>query len=517
MTRAMAYLEPDLSLVRILSGSGDSTWRPDPAELEAEGGEGQLHHLTGPEPATIAEAAAWSAGAAQPQNRLDHVCVGVDQALCVWLAAPSADPGVVTAALRHRGEEWGDFGATFSTVQPLASEEPKAEEEDSSAGERSMLTRVRERFARQRGQNETKRMGVLCLQDGAVRNWLDELDRRGVRVGVISTLWHAAARAWAGEETGVTAVALIERGGRITWAWGQDGDLLAGGIAALPPEQELERGSGPNGDSTVALMDEAEAGRLVLDWLTWSAQLGASPDRIVVVGHGAERIASALGERWADAQVEVVDEGDPVGATLERLREAPLGEGRAEDPRRALVVLSRRPGRAHRRLYVWAAAAIGLLGVALAGVSFKMQQRADDFREQASELEASLRGAILEVDPNAANAPNPVRELRTTLATEMDRKPKIEEPPPPEPILEELERLAAAIAKMESLGGTIQTINLTDSLQGGNIILRFSGFEAEQIQRDVEALDGAIRWQGQISGQPPNVRLVLTGIWRQQS
>ncbi len=509
----MAYLEPDLSLVRVLSESGDSTWRPDPSELQEDvSGEGRSHRLTGPEPITVGEAAQWSAHALGARGRLDHVCLGVDQALCVWIAAPSADPGVVAAALRHRGEEWGVFGATFATVQPLAVDESHSPEQE-AAPARSLIARLRARFE-QRAGGESRRMAVLCLQDGAVRNWLDELDRRGVRIGAISTLWHAIVRAWSGERSGVSAVAVVERGGRITWAWGQQGDLLAGGLAALPPEQALEGGSSPNGDSEAAQTDEAEAGRLVLDWLTWSAQLGETPDRIVLIGHGNERIASALSERWPGAEVELIDEADPVGATLSRIAEAPLGEGGMENPRRALVELSRRPSRTHRRLFVWSAAAVALLGVALAGTGYKMHQRAETLRAQASGFESTLAESIRQVDPSAMEAPSPVRRLRTTLAEALEARRQIEEPPPPEPILEELQRLGDTLRQMEELGGTIEMISISDELQGGRITLRFTGFEAEQVQRDIEGLDGPMRWQGQISGQPPNVTLTLTGVWR---
>src|SRR5262249_46805091 len=127
----------------------------------------------------------------------------------------------------------------------------------------------------------------------------------------------------------------------------------------------------------------------------WSAQLGQSPTRIVCVGltsadqsspDGAA-LAGALVQAWPGATVDAAADADPVGATLARLAAGPDAPDDALDsPRRSLVALTQRPGKLHRRLYQWVAAATFAAAAAIAILGWRMQGAAAAAREAADTL-----------------------------------------------------------------------------------------------------------------------------------
>lgn len=283
-----------------------------------------------------------------------------------------------------------------------------------------------------------QRLGVLSVADAPVRVLLDELDRLKIGVGAVLTLWHAAALAWdpssaphtssskrgAGQngtadalepivvetEGPVAAAVIVDPQGRLVWAWSKGGDLLAAGTMRLrthsytrvpqhhaaPPEAPAASDSAiidlGSAASRIAPEDTGEPiratecasddiGRLVMDWLAWSVQVGQTPERVVCVGPATiphrpgpdqpsptpESLARTLVGAWPGATVDAAVHDDPIGATLNRLRALPMfapsrtpsGEvALLDDPRRNVVTLTKRPGRFDRIMHYWATVAI---------------------------------------------------------------------------------------------------------------------------------------------------------------
>src|SRR5690606_27123411 len=199
-------------------------------------------------------------------------------------------------------------------------------------------------------------------------------------------------------------------------------------------------------------VEPADASRLVAEWVSWSAQIGAGPERVVLVapeelgeGLGARHLADVLERAWPDASVDLQTEPDPVLTTLARLQDRrPDGKGAPPDPRRAVLGLTRRPGRVHRAMYRWAGLALAIGGVALGLVGWRLYGAAAAHREAAADLRANQARIIAEAAPDLVNEFGRVTDplAPRTLA---DRAAAVSRPPPalprPYPVLEEFEAI----------------------------------------------------------------------------
>ncbi|TVQ33141.1 MAG: hypothetical protein EA376_03545 [Phycisphaeraceae bacterium] len=531
VSKRVCYLGAEASLVRLIGPSGDVAWSPEQsasADEEADFGTTRLR---------VGDAAAWVAGQPDGARRIDLVCLGVEESLCSWISAPSPEPQVVAAAVRQREEDWGEAASVVS-VQPLFEKDRSPQQ----SGLSSALAAIRSRGDRTKSRLATP-LAVIESRDASARIWLDDLDARGVRIGAVSTLWHAIALVWgeqapaaasgsdAGQnghgppEASVSAVALVNGDGQVTWAWARGRRLLAGGVTSITRPRaidssaaQLDERDGQSAATPVqALPSEESCGRLVLDWLTWSAHIGQAPDRIIVVGEGADGLADSLGRLWPSAPSKAIEEPDALGATLkllaERLDETPVTPA---DPRSSLVELSLRPGRQHRRLFTLIAIAMALLAVGIAGVGFKARQWQSDLRAETSSLSAETRQAISAAAPQAAGARATtfmIEQLRGVLAETRAAGADLEEPPPPAPILDELVRFSRAIATVEESGARIERFQISRPTSTATIIVQDLG-AAESLRNRIISNAERINWIGVISGSSPNVRLTMNGEWR---
>lgn len=508
MKRAVCLLDASAAGARLVlpdSPSGaDVLWRAEPPG-EAENGIADARRR-------IDDAAAWCGEQRLPGRRLDVVCLAVDQALCGWLSAPSAEPQVVAAAVRRREQDWG-AGAVGAAIQPLV--EPAARER------RSLRESIR--AARRGGRPaaaKAMRFTVLRIEDGAARLWIDAMDRRSVRIGAVMTLWHAICRAWGDGAAGasdapVTCAALVEQSGRVTWAWALGRRMLTGGVVEAPPAH-ARREDDPDKAEAKERDLSGECGRLTLDWLTWSANLGRRPDRLAIIGHHAEALAKKLGGVWPSTPCRVVDEDDPVGATLERVASGEDGAIDEDDPRSCLIDLSARPGRTHRRLYLWSAAAVLLLAGAAVGLGHQYQQWAGMADELAEQTQAQRSEGIAEVEPALAGDPFPLRALQSVLSRLQRENPNVAEPPAPRQILDELLRVSEQLQALSgSPGVELDRIQITNDQ--ASVSVRVNDFgTGESLRGNLANSKGSIRWTGVIDGQPPNLTVRLTGVWEQQ-
>lgn len=399
MNAPTVYLERDpsgqaLLALRLVGDSDAERWMP-PADAD---------------PADVpALAAAWLR--TQVSGKLGLVCLDLSGAVCTWLDVPSGDSTVVRAAARQAPPGmWGDWpsmggsesgldwrAASVQTATPVQAEPRKGlqlrKPEPSSA--------------------PTPRAAALAVSDLPVRLLLDELDRAGVAVARVASLWHAMAAAWdpgavardavnddplTARDDADTAVVLVGADGKLAWCWSSQGTLLAGGTSRIDP---AALAGNPDASAQAA-------GRVSADWLAWTSQLARSPGRIVCladddIGDGIAILGRAIGSAWPGGVIDLFRVPDPIGSTLHRLRETTAGgkPTRPMDSNAGLNELVSRPGRSHKAMYRWGAAAL-LAGAAMC-VALGIQQRAsaDQARLEAAGLIGAQRERVAEVLPDA--------------------------------------------------------------------------------------------------------------------
>ncbi len=491
MPRAICHLDADGARVRLLLPDGaDESFVADQAAPDDDA------PIADPRREVI-EAADWTRLELGTRSRIDVVYLSADESVCTPLSAPSSDPAVIQAALRQRQSEWGD--APASLVQSLA----KIEQSKQSPSLKSLLKR------KSSAPKPTSAQVLLMAQDGGARLWLDEMDKRGVRVGAVASFWHAMVQVWSpGPRDEVCAVVMIDPSGSLLWTWARGGELItAGRISAAIGESS----AAPTGDTL-----PTEWSRLLLDWITWTSQCGAAPERVVLVGAPAPRLAGMFSKAWENVQVDVVEADDPEGATLEEL----ASRGRVEnpdvdDPRACLVELSNRPGRALRRLYLVSSAAIVAFAVGVAGLGLQFRANASDYKRQMTAARVEQSQTLSRIDPTGllARDPFPARALAARVNALLENTDSGDEPGPPKPILDELILIATEFQELEDVEGASVDLFMISENQASATVRGPRIETIESLRARLQTGDSEIIWRGTISGIPPNVSLRLTGGW----
>lgn len=515
-----AWIREDLGEVRLLTPSGEVSWR---AERAGEG--------TNEAPDAFAlrdrarDAAAWTASQLGPGKRLAVVCVDVEDAACVFASAPSAEPAVVAAAMRAGATDY-DALTMHGAMQPLA----KAEGKPGAMSSPTLERLFKRGKATPQAPSGAVRMAVLTTPDSLVRLWLDQLDRLGVSVGVVMSLWHAvgeafgerAAASGAGgveaQDIGPLDAVILEDSGRLVWSWARGGNLVAAGELSVrrsdfdPLSSEAERW---NSEAWFPVA----ASRLALDWLTWSTHLGASPSRVRVVGSDAKELARILDDRWPQAEVASTAQHDPIGGTLRAL--AQRAEGKLpddDDPRRTLVSLSRRRGRAHARLYTWAGVATGLCAAAIFAIGWRSMDKRALLGSAAAQVRGETTKVVQEIAPALASNPDKARALDSVLQDMRKARPEITDPPAARPIMNELARLTGAFESLGEAGLFFLDIDLNETLP--NAAVRVPDFATgERLRQALRESPGAIDWEVTFQRElAQNLQdWKLTGQWRQEN
>ncbi len=490
---------------------------------------------------------------------LETLVVDGDGAFCLWLGTPSADANVVAAALLQGGSRGDSDGTTgsgdavmFAAAEGAGTERSvqaaAAPSAEAAAPRRSLLSRGAASAA---PEPIRQRLAVMSVPDAAVRVVLDVLDGATIAVDSVTSLWHAAARAWdpsatpaespssgrfVGESTSTTAVVLIDPIGRLLWCWTRSGRMLACGSMLLRRVEvggavasllELDDPAGPGAESPLAAVEcsDAEASRLCVDWLGWSAQLGVNPERIVYVGPAAaggtggagRAFAQTIGERWPGAFVDAATDDDPVGLTLARARTSVPWQDEAaavDDGQRALVDLSQRPGRTHRSYYRWMAGAVTAVALVVVALGWKMRAAAGESQGELDTLRASRTEALKALEakiPGLASHPDPVGRIRghiNELHTRSDRVPA------EVPLVQELQRVFAALGAVP--GAKISVIDLSNIT--ATVTLRVpNATTGPQITDHLNSLPGQLTWTGSsggTAGATGGMRIwTLTGKW----
>jgi len=515
VSRRLLYLEradrgDRLSALRLLGPRTSEVWRP------ADAAPGAGLHTVDSNLNAVRDGAAWvrerltSAG---DRSTLSTICLDPDGTLCSWLTAPSNDPTILHAVARgvsaggHDGEHDDHAIAAIPTARALdhfgsvgsgMSLQSLTPSLNGGTGNGSARATPKGKGASDVASR--RRLAVLGVPDSAAGILVDTLDALGVPTPPAISLWHAMAQAWdpaspsnartdaphsdrlVAEDVPVTAIVLIEPQGRLTWAWSRAGTLLTGGSMRLP-RARLDPAHAAGvlpADNHMARVDPSHAARLSAEWLSWSAQTGAAPGRVILLatdrqsgrsaGLSPAELAASLVKAWPGAVIDVITDEDPVTLTLRRTLE---DDGPATSDQ-SITALSTRPGRAHRSMYTWLALAIAGLALGALAVAVMSWRTAADARQRAETIRRETQTAVL----NHYN--DPMATAAGILVTLQDDLARLENADAPTagnefmPVMQELETVALVVSSViaSSPGSEFRTISI-DNLSGLTLQMRF--------------------------------------------
>lgn len=498
------------------------------------------------------EVAQWLASQPTARKRFAAVVLDVDESLCRWIKGASAAPPVLTAALKQQQQEWGDSGY-IGLVEPVTDSRPARAggsipfaglfkkkptlDPDDPAGDEALNDDALTAAA---PTAPIRGSVAIALPDALPRLVLDGLDKQGVKVNAAISLWHALAllsahihdkgsgsRQGSGPEQGDAepiAVLAIEPGRRLVWAWALRGRLLAGG--SVPLEHHAAPASAEP-KAADASPHERTARRLMLDWLSWSAQLGFVPSSVQILGPTGSPLTDTLCNAFRasdpSATINTENHDNGVLATLHKLTTLPRPPA-SIDARQSLARLSARPNRATRQRYFTTAAALLLIATAIAGLGYRFGQQASAWSQRVAEVNAQTLQAAAPLVP-AARSPNSgmtasaaESELNTQLA-ELRAQPDPRSLREPKDVAAALDR---ALNILERYEGTITIDNmrfsdLSETLgsRGNTITLTVPDLRtALEIFDAFQKEDPAITWERSTGRGRPENQLLLEGSWR---
>ena len=503
-------------------------------------------------------------------RRLAWLCVDADGSVCAWLSAPSPDQAVIEASILQAAQDAGagdaaglgagrllamasPSGATGLAVVPDTSMQALATIDEVPVEDAAPKKKLIGGGAGARPVSGRKhRFAVLAVPDAPVRVLIDELDQLGVEVDAVCSLWHAMAQAWdraaggsALESSGESfASVLVEPSGRLVWSWSTGGQLVAGGTmrlatlarAASEPAPETM----PVDGATRRMMDpdlppmleftSSEVGRLVMDWLAWSVQLGQCPRRMVCLAtptltdggvEGAGALGRKLAAAWPGATVDAGTYDDPVGATIARLAglggedtPAPTAGPAGMSARSVLMPLSSRASRADRSKYRWAAAGVLMCAVAVGAVGWQLgraARAAEDAADQAAKARLAKLVELEAIIPGLSQD----RDAKGTLETKVNKlREEAGKIRAPRPVIEETLRLLKALS-------TVHDVKLTEfdcnAMFNAKAVLTVPDAETgPAVLEQLRAIPGVLPWTGTVPASFSSSAArsyVLTGIW----
>lgn len=498
-------------------------------------------------------------GESRSARELTMLCLDVEGTVCSWVQSHATDDASIGTLAREGHSVVTDDDAAQGRAAVTPTSFIAGDQEESTVQAMVIAPPVERKASvlpvKPAQHARSSRLPVLATADVSARLLVDALDAENITVERSSTVWHALAGAWdrkarAGELESTRVVGtlcLIEEpgsGGRIVWSWSRAGELLLGGsmrVGLSRPQTDVAPADGAislaDAPASVSLGD-AELGRLVTEWLSWSAQTGEAPDRIVCIlpdlppdESGAPRAAlfsQRLAAAWQGATVDLVTEADPLGATLRRLAESlDSSAPTAESPSSSLVTLSRRPGRVHRRMYLWSSVAATGLAAAMGLVAWRLSDRAAEARAASAAWQSKWRDLLQEHFPQAVEPlrpgepprPAPLELVREEVGKLQEARKPADRAEATMPILQELDSLSFLIANPDY---ALESIEL-DSLKDVRLNLQINSLrEAEEFLTSLKEIEGlhTIDWEARYpagNARPdPNekLRMVYIGRWK---
>lgn len=461
-------------------------------------------------------------------DKLGMIVVDTVGAHCAWVQAATADAGAVRTAYGHGGEAALDeFEADFGLE-----DEP---EESGVLGSRpTTIEAAIEPLGPAYDSPTGLRVGVMVAPDAIVRLFIDALDEQGVDFTGVTSLWHvlglvagpdsgdasASSRVVADSPT-VSGGVLVQPDGRLIWAWCRQGAVLAAGSQRVALHDD-----GP-------IVTRHDVARLVNDWVAWSAQVGVTPGRILVVSCPlawekstgdpdsltAPSMASAISDLWPDAVLDIDVQDDPVLALLRR------ADAVAEDnlePGHALASLATRPGRSMRRVYQMMGLAMVAFGVMLAALGYRWQSKVEAVRQDGARIKQESLADMVRAEGmlgkpgEITGALVPVMKL----TAEVDQATRASEVKRPEgaPMIREFENLSFLLGE---LGNRVELQRIEASGLSGFIVVlstEEAGIvgEINGLLSDLDMNSGALRWQARATASGSRYTVNLNGLWQRE-
>jgi hypothetical protein len=486
---------------------------------------------------------------------LTLLCLDADGGVCSWVHSSSTDDEVVASLARegNSGEiserelASGSVGTPTSYVAGERDESTVQALIGAAAPPRPSLLPTRGATA-----ERARRLAVLATADVPGRLMIDSLDGEGVTVERTTSVWHALASAWdrkarpgEAEYSRVVATVCLTRerdgGDRLLWTWSEAGELLVGGSMRIgtlragieePADGAIVSGHEQESPS----LTEAEQSRLVSEWLSWAAQTGRAPERVVCIlpplpenEAGISRavaFAQGLGASWQGATVDLVTEQDPLGASLRRLVEVLDSSSAAPaTPRSALTGLSRRPGRQHRRMFVWGSMTVAAVAAAMGLAAWRLDEQAQAARASADAWKIKWQELVQTYYPVAMEPPRPgepprqppIEQIRNQIAKYQDDLKPADRAEATMPVLQELDSLSLLLGNPDY---HIESIEL-DSFRDVKLNLQINSLgEAEQLLESLKTIEGlsTTTWeakypQGNRTEGNQKLRMTYTGQW----
>lgn len=320
----------------------------------------------------------------------------------------------------------------------------------------------------------------------------------------------------------VAASVVIDPEGRLAWTWSSERGLVACGsmllrrVVSTPQNAAVAASDSPG---ALAVIDEpaptpdpdapslveitrSDVGRLITEWLAFATQTGVAPSRLVCIGpenlvcagldddlphaSAVSAVGQTLGRVWPNTAVVAQIDPAPIVSTLRRAvvqandlglpgqRLADKSKNAASravlvdvtDGRAGLPELSRRPGRASRKVYAWNFVMLAVASGLIAALGYKLSSVAGDFKQREIAEKNNLQDLLLEVRdvaPKAKDAFDPATSLRETIR-EMEQVRR--EIKPEKPVLAELTRVLNALSELNDTKAELNSLTLGSALAG---------------------------------------------------
>lgn len=482
----------------------------------------------------LREAADWIAAQTKAQNRssLGAVVLDSDGSHAGWVTTHSEEPESLAAALQQAAAPAAgeDDGTGLVEAPPQVALSPDMQ----IAGAVSVQPMVPiHPHPKHPGQaHQKRRVGVVVVPDATIRLLLDELDDRGIGVGRVVSIWHALTEAFGGGSVnradrviaspdGTVAHALVDPDdGRLVWVWSRENAPIASGAF------RLAKGVPVTGEATPFVLTASDLARLAGEWLAWATQLGASPTRFRLmlpewIWQDEQSLGTCVSAVWPGATADIMMEDDPVAHLLASFADA-LGDGTVESSGPVLEQLQHRPGKPHRAMYRWAAAAITIAAMGMGAAAYRIHDIAKVASTKANDSRTAWRtkagGLSPEINEGIFASPaydaKMIEDLRLALETRRRAVAPIAITPQ-KPVLRELETLSYVLGNpdYEVRKITLSPLSVTIDL----VVPDTAAYE--ELINSLERIAGSsiAEWDQTPRAQGDGVRVTLNGTWASQT
>ncbi len=476
---------------------------------------------------TIEDAAVWirqrlKAGGGTSKS-FPVLCLDTDGTICTWTKPEDTSPEMIAAAIDQLDVDQDDDaleGGMHSSMGERFPDLPLEVNYESLSDEQT---------------SDGSRRAVVATPDISARLLIDQLDSMGIRIGRVENLWTMIAMGWdpgaphrssardsqrvvSTDDPVCGCVLMDPNRARLIWTWSKRGQLIAAGSMRVGHDSE-----GP-------VLHESDIARLCADWLGWAAQLGVAPMRVVMVlpesdhqsisqskteddteikrGFDHTKIGSMFSSHWPMATTDLVIEADPILATLRAIHTI---EDTTKNKNTRDDQLTNRPGRSHRSMYRWAAAALIFAGTAVGWTAMTLYGQGSETLKEAKSARAQMIDQIMKLQPPVADLRLPTAELQARLSRLVSSTGPMQVTAP-RPVLEELETVSFVLGMS---GIDIDTISLTNTLATLKIRTQDLAL-AEQINEALRSIEGShIQWRASpdLTKRGVQIEATFTGTW----